>query len=216
VFSGIRDLFIHPDLFFERVSKEKVNLVPPLAIIGAGAIVTLIPYIIALLYYALTAPNNMSYVGWMGLIQVFFKTFVVCPLLIWGVISFCTYGISRGLNGKGSLAIQNTGYGMIPWSVSVIASVVLSGILFIIAYIAPTGIIPIEAYSPIEYSFFYFIGIIALFWQLYLWILAVKHTHGFTFRKAATVTIIPVVIVICLTIPMQAWINTIGMVVSGL
>lgn len=217
MFSGIRDLFLHPDLFFERVSKEKVNLIPPVMIVGAGAIVALIPYCVALIYYSMTHNGNLSYVGWMGLIQVFFKTFVVCPLLIWGVISFFAYGISRGLNGKGSLAatVQNTGYGMMPWAVSVIGFTVFSGILFLAAYIIPTDIIALDLFASNAYSLYPIVGIIALVWQWYLWILAVKHTHGFTFRKAVAATIIPVMIFIWLTIPVQTWIYTIWIVVSG-
>jgi hypothetical protein len=42
VFHGIRDLLFHPDAFFARVSQEKVNLIPPLAIVGAGVVINIL------------------------------------------------------------------------------------------------------------------------------------------------------------------------------
>jgi len=59
------------------------------------------------------------------------------------------------------------------------------------------------------------IGLIILFWEWYLWILAIQHTHRFTFRKAAAVSIVPVMIVIWLTIPVQAWIESLRMIITG-
>jgi hypothetical protein len=36
---GIRDLFLHPDAFFEWVSKEKINLLAPLVIVATGELI---------------------------------------------------------------------------------------------------------------------------------------------------------------------------------
>lgn len=217
MFFGIKDLLLHPDAFFERASQEKVNMIPPLAIVGIGMLFMLFLLVFVLIYSSLTSSYNLSSVGWAAMIQVYLRCYVAIPLIIWGVPSLGSYGISRILDGKGSLTatVQNIGYGMIPWSISVIGTTIFSGILFCIAYIFPTTVIVMEEFVSYGLGTVLFIYLIILFWGWYLWILAIRHTQNFTFRKAAAVSIIPVMIVIWLTTPVQAWIDTIRMIVSG-
>jgi hypothetical protein len=212
MFFGIRDLVLHPDAFFETVSKEKVNLIPPVVIVGAGLFIS---FMIAVVYYSLISGNNLHYVGWMAIIQVFFRCTAVIPLIVWGVISLGTYGISWGCEGKGSLAatVQNIGYGMLPWIVFIIGSVIFSGLSFVIFHSTSPADMTLGAII-FHWADIIF-GLVIFFWGWYLWILAVRYTHGFTLRKAAAVTIVPVAIVIWLTIPVQAWIETIRMIISG-
>jgi len=217
MFFGLKDLLLHPDAFFSGVTKEKVNLVPPLIIFGTGILFTLLPLVIALGYYSLTASLNLTNFGWVVTIRNWLCYYVLTPLITWGVMFLGAYGISRVLDGKGSLAatVQNIGYGMMPWAVSVIGTTIFSGILFFIAYILPSTIIVMEEVAPYGYGIFPYISLIILFWGWYLWILAIQHTHRFTFRKASAVSIVPVMIVIWLTIPVQAWTESLRMIVAG-
>ncbi|MGA2121312.1 MAG: YIP1 family protein [Methanoregula sp.] len=110
MFSGINDLILHPDAFFERVSQEKINLIPPLAIVGAGILFTLLPLVFTFIYYSLTASHTLHNILWWGMIGYYLRCFSVIPLVIWGILSIGTYGISRIFDGKGSLSatVQNT------------------------------------------------------------------------------------------------------------
>ncbi|MHB8162813.1 MAG: YIP1 family protein [Methanoregula sp.] len=217
MFSGIRNLLIHPNLFFERVSKEKVNLVPPVIIIGIGLLALIIGKAIPVFWVSAHFPSFFESSGGLSVVLIgLIFCHTIIPLLTWSVMILGSYGISRFLNGKGSLAVtvQNTGYGFLPWTFFTIASLISSSIIFVIfhAWALPSG------NSIWGYWIFWiaaFFGIVFFSWQWYLWVLAVKYTHGFTFRKAAAVTIIPVVIIIWLTIPVQVWINTIAMTISG-
>ena len=217
MFFGLKDLFLHPDAFFSVVAREKVNLVPPLIILGTGILLTLLPLVIALGYYSLTASLNLANFGWGVTIGNWLCYYVLTPLVTWGVMFLGAYGISRVLDGKGSLAatVQNIGYGMMPWVVSVFCWVIFSGIIFVVAYMVPSVVGPLAEYANYGYGIVSNIGLIILFWEWYLWILAIQHTHRFTFRKAAAVSIVPVMIVIWLTIPVQAWIESLRMIITG-
>jgi hypothetical protein len=107
------------------------------------------------------------------------------------------------------------GYGMMPWAVSVIVMTTFGGILFVIAFIVPSTISPLEEYAQFGYALYPYFSLIILFWGCCLWIPAVMHTHGFSFWKAVVVLIGPVVIIIWLTIPVQEFGDTIRMLVSG-
>ncbi|MDP3563875.1 MAG: YIP1 family protein, partial [Methanoregula sp.] len=198
-------------------SKEKVSLIPPLAIVGTGMLFMVLVPSIALIYYNLTTTVHGNPAMFTGQIWYYIRCSAIIPLIIWSVLSLGTYGISHLLHGKGSLAatIQNTGYGMMPWTASVIIITGFSAILFVIAFIVPSTVIFMEKYASFGYALFPYISLIFLFWGWYLWTLAVVHTHGFTFRKAAAILLLPVMIVIWLTIPTQEWIETIQRVISG-
>jgi hypothetical protein len=217
VFHGIRDLLFHPDAFFARVSQEKINLIPPLLIVGTGILFTLLPFVIALVYYSLTVSINLHNIGWEGMIKNYLLCYGVIPLVTWGVLSLGAYGFSHLLDGKGSLTatVQNMGYGMMPWAVSVIGMTSFGGILFFIAYILPSTIIPMEEYAPYGYGIFPYISLIILFWMWYLWILAIRHTHQFTMRKAAMITVVPVAIYVSVTIPVVYYLEGILRILTG-
>jgi len=217
MFSGLMNLVLHPDRFFLRVSQEKVNLVPPFIIIGTGLFAILLSTILPLLFFSLDHPDRIGYVSWMGMLQFYLKCVVLIPLMIWATMSLGTFGISRVLGGKGSLAAtaRNTGFGMLPWTVGVLITIGISAVLFIIMQAVPSSRVPMEEYTQSLDALFPLASVVAIIWGEYLWILAVKYSHGFTFRKAAAVTVIPVLIVILLTVPVTVWNDTIVAFISG-
>jgi len=217
MFSGLTDLILHPDRFFLRVSQEKVNLILPILIIWTGFVALIIGKTIPVFWVSTHFPSIVETSG--GIPGVLFR-YIFChtiaPLLVLIVMIIGTYGISRLVNGKGLPAsmVQNIGYAMMPSTLFTLGSLISSGLILLIFHSWPVP----PGNSEWWYWTFWttaLFGILFFFWQWYLWILAVKHTQDFSFRKAAAVTIIPVVIVIWLTIPIQAWMNMILRVVSG-
>jgi hypothetical protein len=215
--AGIWDLVFHPDAFFARVSDEGVDLRPPLAMVGTGIIVTLLPLTITLAYYALTTSLPMGYIGWMGLLRVFLLCNVVIPLTIWGVMSLWTYGVSRSLGGKGSLTatVRDTGWGMMPWTLSIIAFALFSGVLFVAGYAVPATVSTMEVYAPMGYEAYTYLALLILLWEWYLWALAARHTHGFWFRKSAVITGIPVILYLIVMISALGWFDMVRMLITG-
>jgi len=215
MFTVIRDLLIHPDLFFERISKEKVNLVPPLAIVGTGLFLVIIGKVIPVVWITL----NSSFLQNSSLTEII-GSLILChallPLMVFGTISLGTYGISRALGGNGSLTahFQNIGYGMMPWTLFTLGSLAFSSSIFLVFHAWPVP--PNSPGAAIALLWIAaLMGLVVFLWEWYLWILAVGHTSAFTLRKAAAVTIVPVAGVIWLTVPVQVWLDTIRMVVSG-
>ena len=214
--AGLVELVLHPDTFFARIVKEKVNLIPPLVIVGTGLFFVIIGKVIPVVWISLKSSflQNTSLAEIIG-------SLILChallPLVVFSVISLGTYGVSRGLDGKGSLTanVQNIGYGMMPWTFFTIGSLVSSSIILVVFHAWP---VPPNSPGAVIVLFWIaaLIGLVVFFWEWYLWILAVRHTHAFTLRKAAAVTIVPVAMVIWLTIPVQAWLDTIWMVIFGI
>jgi hypothetical protein len=191
---GIWDLLFHPDAFFARVSKERINQIPPLIIIGTGIFFFSIIHLMALIF-----PNRggWSFLVFQGLAQKIIVSLitasVVKPMIIWGLFSIVFYCISRVAGGTGSFyaTIQNVGYGMLPWSVSVIVPF----IAYVYNFVSYTGGPVIGGYCgiwlmhPIVCSL-PLLGVMV--WSCYLWTIAVRYTHGLPLKKAAVITIVPV------------------------
>jgi hypothetical protein len=202
MFGGISALVIHPDAFFARISKEKINLIPPLAIVGAGILLFTLIYV--LIFIGSTgsgySPDNL--LGNSPLLRGIFLSFIsrsiITPFLVWGVFSGVLYILPRIIGGDGSLfaTIQNVGYGMLPWPVSVIFPV----LYYIQRFNSPGGIIGCGIwFMPGELCTVPLI--IMMIWSCSLWIFAIRHTHGLSLARAAAITIIPVGLILLVCVP---------------
>lgn len=214
--AGLVELVLHPDMFFARMVKEKVNLIPPLVIVGTGILVLLIGKTIPVVWFSLNS-SFLQNESLAGILRSLIVCHAVSPVLLFGIITLGTFVISHGLDGKGSLSanIQNIGYGMIPWTFFSIGSLISSS-YFLVFFHAWPGPPNSPEKAVVLFWIAALIGLVVFFWEWYLWILAVRHTHAFTLRKAAAVTIVPVAVGIWLTIPVQAWLDTIRMVIFGI
>ena len=186
--AGILDLVFHPDIFFERVSRQPVNLLPPLAIIGAAFLLNVLGALLIIVHFVLL---GMGPIGQSGMIVALAKT-VLCDmltlLLIWGVASVYFYLASRLLSGTGSFpaTVQNTGYGLLPL---VLAS-------FGYAIDAVTSCFSLLLYHttsslPAANVFFWIHvagSVAAVVWAGILWMFAIRHTHSLTVGKSALVS----------------------------
>ena len=217
MFEWISELVIHPDAFFARVSQEKINLIPPLAIVGAGMLLIFLAMVLPIAVVVIPSHALVGFLGFRGLL-LHFLILTSIPLVIWGIISFGLYIISRALGGAGSLTatIQNIGYGMGMWCVFGIGLMIDSSFKVFMSYkiTLPSGEIGQVAGSNPFLGIILIIDLAAFFWGWYLWILAVKHTHGFTIWKAAAVSIVPVMIAIWFTI--LRGIDTIRILIFGM
>ena len=57
MFAGLLELILHPDKFFARVSREKIDLVPPLLIVGAGMFIIFLTLFIPICIFPDTLPG---------------------------------------------------------------------------------------------------------------------------------------------------------------
>jgi hypothetical protein len=199
------ELVFHPDTFFERVSKERVNLIPPLVIVGAGALFFAIVNVVFLAFptrYGYSIPVLPSGGVFRDMLLAHIVTSVIMPLFVWVLFSVIFYTVSRSTGGTGSFTatIQNVGYGMLPWTLSVLIP------FFAILYrlLTYTGGPVIGGYSgiwflPQIYCSLPLLGIMV--WSFYLWMHAVRHTHSITVEKSAIITGVPVAIFLIVTIP---------------
>jgi hypothetical protein len=200
---GISDLFFHPDAFFERVSKEKVNLFPPVLIVLIGALIFVI---IILLFFVW---NRTGWSSWLLTVVSWSRNIIlslagrafIMPFLVWAVFSVIFYGLSRAASGTGSfsMTVQNTGYGMLPWSVSALIPVAAYLHHFFTFTSGPqTGGYSGIWMMPWPWGFYSLPLFLILIWSVFLWVPAVQHTHGFTRQKAAIIVGIPVFVLLIL------------------
>ena len=77
MFQEIIDLLYHPDIFFERRNKEKINLVIPAIIVGIGGIVSLITPMVQQVF--MYGGDLSNFIVMPSAIIVF----LVLPFIIW-------------------------------------------------------------------------------------------------------------------------------------
>lgn len=195
MFFGIKELLLHPDAFFARVAHEKVNLIPPLVIVGVGVVINII---MILLFFI--APSHSGYsvdfLMYGGLqrdvLLVFIIGSIIVPFGMWGFVSIAAYSISRVLSGSGSFyaTIQNVGYGMLPWTLSMVVPVVSFAYKFSTntSYGIFSGMWLTDPYTSSIICW------VVSLWIGCLWIFAIRHTHQFSLKKAIGVIIISIVV----------------------
>jgi hypothetical protein len=206
--SGIRNLVLHPDVFFERLSKEKVSLLRPFLIIFSGALVFVIIIILFFIWNRTGWHFSILMVGPLAqhIILSLTSVALMMPFIYWALVAVIFYGISRACKGTGSfsMTLQNTGYGMFPWSVS--AALPLAAYLH--KFFTYTGGPVSGGYTGI-WMMPAGLGqlplILIFIWSGFLWVPAIQFTHGFTRRKAMIIVWVPVLTYILLTLPCIAW-----------
>ena len=214
--AGQWDLVTHPDTFFAWVSQEVIDLRPPLAIFVTGALLPILVYLAVVAYASIFISPAFS-----TAIPAMMRIFLICniglPLAGWVLMSLWTYGISRGLGGKGSLAatIRDTGYGLMPWALSIVLFMLYSGIVYAIAFAVPAVSGTVEEFAPVGYEAWPYLGLLVMIWEWYLWTLAARHTHGFPLRTSAAITAIPVLLFLVVMISAMGLFDAVRMIMAG-
>lgn len=200
----IGELLLHPDTFFSGKSREKINLIPPFAIVGAGAVFIAIIHVLFVVWDR--SGWNLGAFSYDGMMRHYLmssiETAVLMPFFIWGLVSILVFCLSRVAGGTGSFpaTLQNVGYGMVPWTLSAIIPL----IVFLHRFIIYTGGQVFIAYSgiwllPPVFCALLFLGL--MIWSSYLWIVAVIHMDNLPLLKAATVTFLSVCVFFLLLSP---------------
>ena len=202
--AGISDLVFHPDVFFERVSKGKANLILPLLIVLAAVSIFITMFILVFgqyeeLSFLLDEKSLKRHVIFVLSGEALFR-----PFFFWAFFSVIFFALARILGGTGSilLTVQNVGYGMMPWLVSALIPLAayLSKIFTYTSGPSSLGYYGIWMTPTTYYNYYYLPLLGILVWSGYLWIPAMEHTHGLSRKKSGMVVGIPVVACIVLTI----------------
>lgn len=191
------DLLVDPDAFFEhRASDGGGSLQVPALVVGAAALAGIGSPVVVLhlLVESLPAESGYFLVGYaIGLVGALFGPFVEWMLL---AIGFDV--IARRFGGDGPLheVVRLVGWGFLPHIVTgLIAMIVM---LVVIGRISPpaapdqvlTFIQSIQGDPAVRLAAG--LGIVFTVWSGFLWIFAVKHARGLSFRRAALVVALPV------------------------
>jgi hypothetical protein len=178
-----KDLLSRPDRFFSDIRGKKENLVPPFLIVGAGAAITLGTMGVRVLFRYYPNAAGSTLISWS--LWYFFS-----PFLEWGIISAVLYLISLSFSGKGSFraTLQNTGYGLFPWTISTVIELFITVLFF-------------RKPQPIYYSLWQspqfvngIMDVLFMVWACYLWVFALKSTHQLSMRKAGASILLLVVL----------------------
>jgi hypothetical protein len=202
--SRIGDLLLHPYTFFSGKSNETVNLIPPFALVGAGAVFIAIIHVLFVVWDR--SGWNADVLTYSDLTQHYITssiaTSIFMPFFIWGLFSVLIFGFSRIAGGTGSFpaTVQNVGYGMVPWTLSAIIPLVI----FLYRFITYTGGPTFGGYSglwllPPVFCALPLLGI--MIWSSYLWIIAIIHMDHLPLMKSAIITLVPVCIFLILSLP---------------
>jgi hypothetical protein len=173
MFQEIIDLLYHPDIFFERRNKEKINLVIPAIIVGIGGIVSLITPMVQQVF--MYGGDLSNFIVMPSAIIVF----LVLPFIIWFMVAGILSVFSRLFSGTGSFPamLQNCGYGYLPHTL-LSPVVIINGIA--LSWLPATssmilfGIITVL----VIISFF------SIFWSGWLWSVAMEKTFALSRGKA--------------------------------
>ncbi len=178
---AVRDLLFYPDTFFTRTVREEVNLVPAAIIVGAGCLATLAGIAVRIQFAG-------DYTG-MAVLMIIVR-YCILPFIEWGILSGLLFGISRLFSGSGSLAgtLQNTGYGMLPWTLSTIAGFFVTLLFFRKSPVVYTSMLHTPQFIAVAIFLLFF------FWSCCLWVYAVKHTHRIPVQKASVAVFLSVMV----------------------
>jgi hypothetical protein len=188
------ELLLKPDAFFARVTSEAENLVPPVLIVGAAGIIGCISGLIVLL----TAGDMMVLLIPFTLIAA-----MALPFITWVIFTTVLHGISRLLSGAGTFTttLQNTGYGMLPWTLAHIFTL-MSAIEMswnVEYYRTAEGARAALTMSGMRIAFLV-LAILFMLWTGYLWVYGMKHTHRIPAGKAALAVVCLLVLYFLVTL----------------
>ncbi|WAC04923.1 MAG: YIP1 family protein [Methanoregula sp.] len=190
--SGFKDLLFYPDTFFKNIALEKVNLIPPVIIVAGGCAISLLGTIIPLCFSIVYTMVFDSSINWMhfpvlGYAWYLIRCYVLWPSLGWILLAVILYLISRLFSQSGSFPalLQNVGYGMLPWVVSSLVSLVVISLLITQPeYHTNILLNPATVSAIIFYAF--------LLWCCCVWVYAIKHTCQILIQRAIVVVVLGV------------------------
>jgi hypothetical protein len=184
----VAQLLLKPDAFFARVTSEAENLVPPIIIVGIAGLISCLSGLILLL----TAGDMMVLLIPFTLIWA-----LAFPYITWVIFTAVLHGISRLLSGAGvfTMTLQNTGYGMLPWALAHVFSLlsVIEMSWNVAFYRTAEGMRSMLSLSGMRIALFV-MTVLFMLWTGYLWVYGIRHAYRLTVRRA----LIPVALLLVL------------------
>jgi hypothetical protein len=198
MYSELKELLFHPDLFFTRKTGEKIDLLIPAIIVLIGSMVGLITSFIVSGFLNITESRNILVV----LTPTNFLIILLTPFLAWFLLSGVLYAVSRLWSGEGTFVatLQNTGYGALPLTILAIVPIINGIFLNVnvkIPQIIGFGIVIV----------FDLVTLLFVLWSGYLWTYAMEKTHTITHGKAVATASIAVLLFLSYDV-----INNLGLV----
>ncbi len=189
------EVLTNPGGFFEKKTKEKVDLKQPLVIIGAMALISAISaYIIASKVIG-SLPSDVASVAQIGVaIGAIFAIIVV--FIMWVIYGGIFYLISSFLGGQGNFkrVLEFVAYGFLPSIMSSVISLFLTN----------------KAYSSLDFSIqdpailekamlsdpyimaSTVIGILLTLWSANIWVFAMMYSRNLTVKNALITVGVPI------------------------
>ncbi len=186
---SLKDLILHPDTFFAKITFEKKNFIVPVAFVLFSGIFGVLDFFLFATNYRFDF-SNLTYAPQAVLGQMAY------PFLFWAAVTLVIFAVSRAFSGGGSFiaTFQNIGFGMFPPTIA--AAVRL---LFSVLFHANTV-------DMISYAILLVLLWICSIWSWYLWFCAARHTHHISWGKSA----IAIAVVVLLQYGVQYWVYITG------
>lgn len=197
----LADLFTNPDTFFEGVAEDS-GLLRPAAVVALLGIVSALGTVpVTQATMSALPPDAGAFAAVFSAIGAIFA--FVFAFVVWALYAAAFHGISAlAFDPEGSFTdtLAVTGWGFAPGVVGGLVSAVIS----VYAYQGvdfPSDPAQIQTYAaqlqnrPIFLAAF-FVGVVFLLWQAFLWTFGVRHARDLTLREAAITVAVPVAVAI--------------------
>jgi len=173
MYQEIIDLLFHPDIFFERRNKEKINLIIPAIIVGIGGIVSFITPMVQQVF--IHGGDLSNFIIMPSAIIVF----PVLPFIIWYGVTGILSVFGRLFSGTGSFPamLQNCGFGYLPHTL-LSPVVIINGIA--LSWLPGTSSMIVFGIITV----LVIISFLSIFWSGWLWSVAMEKTLALSQGKA--------------------------------
>ena len=185
MYHELKELLVNPDAFFEKKTKEKIDLLLPAIVVLIGSMVGLIASFVVSDFLNIIELRHISVI----LTPENFLLILLKPFIAWFLLTGIFYGLCRLWSGTGTFiaTLQNTGYGTLPLTILTVIPIINA--IFINAnvnmpQILGTGIVIILD----------LLTVVFILWSGYLWTYAMEWTHKIAHEKAIASAVIVVLL----------------------
>jgi hypothetical protein len=192
------ELLIHPENFFSSLDRKKVNLWIPGIIVILSGLGSVLPFLPAVFMMRESASQFMYAIQLIEILPV--------PVIVWCIYSVLFYFLGRLAAGSGSfeLVMQNTGYGMLPGTITSLVMPIFPLVLggFPVLPVVIVGqTIPQSLWVTLSIGCTLIIPLLGICWNGYLWIAGLSVAHAIP-RNVSWKIVAPVCIASALVVAM--------------
>jgi hypothetical protein len=175
MYHELKELLVNPDAFFEKKTKEKIDLLLPAIVVLIGSMVGLIASFVVSDFLNIIELRHISVI----LTPENFLLILLKPFIAWFLLSGLLYGFSRLWSGTGTFmeTLQNTGYGALPLTILTIIPIINA--IFINSNVNMPQIFGQSIVIILD-----LLTVVFILWSGYLWTYAMEWTHELDHDKA--------------------------------